>query len=96
METRALYTYLRLLEMLDELRSKEHVWIARPGEVDRWWRQRQQMSVLQRDGQWIVAGPHSERASVAYACLQDGRLQYSWSAAASSHTFLERGAKALQ
>ena len=95
-EMRALEMYLQLLEMLDAMRCEEKVWIARPDEVDRWWRQRQQMSVLQRDGQWIVAGPHSERASVAYACLQDGRLQYSWSAAASSHTLLERGAKALQ
>jgi hypothetical protein len=96
MERRALDTYLRLLEMLHALRSEENVWIARPDEVDRWWRQRQEMSILQRDGEWIVAGPHSEMARVAYASLEDGRLQYSWSAAGSPHTLLERGGKTLR
>src|SRR5213075_2907927 len=40
---RALNTYLALLEYLSQLRSNGQIWLATPGDVDVWWRQRSKM-----------------------------------------------------
>ncbi|KAJ8135977.1 hypothetical protein OY671_010810, partial [Metschnikowia pulcherrima] len=37
--------YRELLNHLTELRSKAGVWVALPGEVNRWWRQRSEMKL---------------------------------------------------
>jgi hypothetical protein len=69
-EEKARTVYTGLLAHLARLTSEGHSWMALPGEIDRWWRDRQQMSVVHRDGRWKVDGPGSARARVAYAVLE--------------------------
>lgn len=71
-------SYLELLEHLSRLRSEERVWIALPGDVNRWWRERGQMSLrfVDDQSQWVIDGPGKERAVVAYAALDEGKLTY--------------------
>jgi hypothetical protein len=69
-------TYAALLDHLAKLRSEAGVWIALPGEVDTWWRQRSQMKLVPEGGEWRVEGPGAERARVAYATLEEGQVSY--------------------
>jgi hypothetical protein len=75
-DTRARHTYQELLAHLCEISARRNVWMALPGDVDRWWRQRNAMSLVRRDRGWHVEGPGSERARVAHATLEDDRLVY--------------------
>jgi hypothetical protein len=70
--------YESLLTHLCELRAKENLWIATPGEVNRWWRQRAEMNIREENGVVKIEGPGSERARIAYASEQDGRLVFSF------------------
>lgn len=75
-DSRARAVYSDLLAHVSSLRDQRNVWVALPGEVNDWWRDRHQMA-LQRDGrQWRITGPDSARARVAYACLRDGKVAY--------------------
>jgi hypothetical protein len=69
-------TYRALLSHLIGLRSQGKVWITQPGEVDQWWRQRQQMSLVEHNGSWRIEGPSNERARVAYAVLNRDSVRY--------------------
>ena len=40
LEERARNTYAELLAHLARLRRQEEIWMALPGEVNRWWRER--------------------------------------------------------
>ncbi len=71
-----LEVYRQLLEYLVAVRSDQRTWFALPGEVDQWWRQRREMRVVKDGDRLRVAGPSSERAVVAYACLENGRIMY--------------------
>lgn len=73
--------YEALLARLVDLREKKNVWITTPGEVNRWWRQRSEMTLVENDGQLRIEGPGKERASIAYASEKDGRLTLSFNAA---------------
>jgi hypothetical protein len=75
-EHKAQQTYRELLAELSRLRKDENVWIALPREVNQWWRQRNSMTLQNIDGRWIVNGTGKERACVAFAYLQDGKVQY--------------------
>jgi hypothetical protein len=66
--------YEALLSYLAELRRDRNVWIATPGEVNRWWRQRAAMRIVEDDEGVRVEGEGSERARIAYASAVDGRL----------------------
>ena len=68
--------YTSLLAYLSELRSNSGVWIALPGEVDTWWRQRSAMTVVPDGDSWRIDGAGSERATLAYATLKDNELHY--------------------
>lgn len=70
-------TYTGLLALLDRARRERNVWVALPRDVSQWWRQRSQMQLVQRDGEWCAEGPGSERAVVAYASLEGEVLTYS-------------------
>lgn len=70
--------YRSLLNRLSRLRTEEKLWIALPGEIDRWWRARNQMKLVLHDGQWRIEGEGSERARVAYATLADNRITYTF------------------
>jgi len=75
--TREQELYRGLLHIFARLRDEQKVWIALPGEVNSWWRQRSQMKLVRRDGGWIIDGQGSERARLAFATLDQGRLVYS-------------------
>jgi hypothetical protein len=66
--------YEALLGHLSHLRQEEDVWITTPGEVNRWWRQRAEMELVEDGKGWQIEGPGKERARVAYATEQGGRL----------------------
>src|ERR1017187_9463910 len=68
--------YKQLLAHLAWLRTRKNVWLAAPGEIDRWWRQRSKMELVSDGGGWRVEGTGSERARVAYASEKDGRLVF--------------------
>jgi len=68
--------YRQLLGYLLEVRADQGAWFALPGEVDRWWRQRREMRVVKDGNRYRVAGPGSERAVVAFACLENGQILY--------------------
>jgi hypothetical protein len=69
-------TYERLLGHLQQTREKKRTWFALPGEVSQWWRERSQMKVARRGSGWEVLGAGSERARVAFARLDAGRIVY--------------------
>ncbi len=50
--------------------------MALPGEVDQWWRARNEMKLVQKGGHWEIEGPHCDRARIAYATLDGDRLVY--------------------
>jgi hypothetical protein len=75
-ERRALHVYEELLAHLSRLRDDGCVWLTLPGEVDRWWRSRSRMRLVPSGRSWRIEGPDSERARLAYATLEDGRLVY--------------------
>jgi len=56
--------------------EREKIWMALPGDVDRWWRARSQMRLVPRSGGWEIEGPDRERARLAYAVLDGDRLTY--------------------
>jgi hypothetical protein len=70
--------YKALLRYLRETIDRDKVWAPLPGEVNRWWRARNQMT-LEPDGKrWKITGPENERARVAFAVLRHGQLTYEW------------------
>jgi hypothetical protein len=68
-------TYEGLLRYLVRLRDENGVWLAKPAEVNKWWRQRAQMNLVEEDGEWLIEGDGRELASVAFAYEQDGMLE---------------------
>jgi hypothetical protein len=73
---RARKIYESLLEYLRQIIEQEKIWMALPGEVDRWWRARNQMKLVQEDDRWIIEGAEAERARVAFAVVEGDRLVY--------------------
>lgn len=70
-------TYTGLLGYLKELRTEAGLWTVLPKEVDSWWRQRNKMRVVAQDNGWRIEGAGSERARIAYASLDQGKVVYS-------------------
>jgi len=70
--TRARATYQTLLQHLARLREERALWIALPAEVDRWWRERSQMTVVSEGTEWRIEGNGRERARLAFANLVVG------------------------
>jgi hypothetical protein len=68
--------YRQLLRHLIQVCRDRKVWLALPGEVADWWKQRQEMRVVNEQGILKVTGPRSERAVVAYASQRDGQVIY--------------------
>ena len=69
-------SYKVLLAEIDRLRSEERVWVTLPRDVDRWWRQRNAMTLSDAGDSWKIEGPGSDRARVAYAILDGDRVGY--------------------
>jgi hypothetical protein len=71
-------TYRALLKHLSEIRFTRNAWFALPSAVDRWWRDRSQMQLLQGpNGKWRIEGAGKERARLAYARCSGDRVSYS-------------------
>lgn len=68
--------YELLLSHLREIASLDNIWVALPGEINRWWRARSQMNLVKEGTEWAIEGAEKERARVAYAVLDQGRLAY--------------------
>jgi hypothetical protein len=75
-ETRAQDLYRRLLAFLNQRRIADHTWIATPGEVNTWWRQRSKLRLVGKSGAWKIEGSGKERARIAYARLDGDRIVY--------------------
>ncbi len=76
-QPKQLSVYKQLLGYLDQLRRERGVWITTPGEVNRWWRQRAAMELVETGQGWRIEGDGKERACVAFASEKDGRVVYS-------------------
>jgi len=66
--------YKDLLGYLAQLRKEAGVWITTPGEINRWWRQRAAMQLVEGRRGWRIEGAGSERACIACAAEENGRL----------------------
>ena len=71
---REMQVYTTLLAHLSQLRDQKGLWIATPGEVNLWWRQRAQMKIIEEDHKLRIEGAGSERARIAFASERAGRL----------------------
>lgn len=76
-ENRARAVYRELLGYLAKLREEGNVWTALPSDIDKWWRSRNQMTLVPEGDSWRIEGLENERASVAYASLENGKVVYS-------------------
>jgi len=83
-DARARAVYSDLLAHLRELRQARQVWMALPGEVNAWWRQRSQMTLVRRGDGWHIEGPGSGRARVAYASFEGDHIVYTVAADATA------------
>lgn len=75
-DRRARRVYETLLDYIRKMVSRDRVWAALPGDVDRWWRARSRMSLVPDGNEWEIVGPEKDRARLAYAVLDGGRLVY--------------------
>ncbi len=66
--------YEELLGHLVQLRENKGVWTTTPGEVNRWWRQRAEMRLVEDGDSWRIEGSGKERARIAYASEKQGKL----------------------
>jgi len=68
--------YESLLAHLREITDCNAIWATVPGEVDRWWRARNEMKLIQDGRGCRIVGPESERARIAYAAIDGDRIVY--------------------
>jgi glycosyltransferase involved in cell wall biosynthesis len=66
--------YKQLLGYLSEVRENERVWVTTPSQVNQWWRQRAAMTLVEDSDGWHIEGEGSERARIAFARQENGRL----------------------
>ncbi len=87
-EARERAIYRELLHHLVELRDKHFVWMTTPGEVNRWWRQRAQMRLVQGRSGWEIENPGDGRARIAYASLDGDSLVYELEDSPATHSLV--------
>ena len=78
----ALDLYRSLLDYIAELRDDRNVWTALPGDIDRWWRQRRELTLDRCGEHWRITGAGADRARVAFAYRDEGRIKFRVQAAA--------------
>jgi hypothetical protein len=69
--------YKNLLGYLSDLQGDKKVWIPRPAEINRWWRQRHAMKLVFEDGKWNICGEGQERARIGLAHIHGDRIVFS-------------------
>ncbi|HEX4038445.1 MAG TPA: hypothetical protein VHX37_10340 [Acidobacteriaceae bacterium] len=77
--------YELLLSHLAALRKEQNVWITLPGELNRWWRQRAAMRIVETPDGWRIEGAGSDRACLAWASEHNGQLAFSPDPPPSGH-----------
>lgn len=77
MSAKAQNTYQALLAHVTAERNRRNLWVALPGEVNDWWRQRSRMDLRCVEGTWEIHGEGSSRARIAYAERDGDQLRYS-------------------
>lgn len=82
-DLRARSVYTALLSHLRDIRSTSNIWVTLPADVDRWWRSRQQMTLVADGPSWRVEGPEAHRARIAYAVLSGNEVRYELDSKAS-------------
>ena len=70
----AVQSYESLLDHLSDQRANHGLWLARPDEVDQWWRSRHAMRLEETAEGWKIQGEGAERARIAFASLEKDRL----------------------
>ncbi|HEX4485025.1 MAG TPA: hypothetical protein VH088_02090 [Terriglobales bacterium] len=70
--------FRELLAYIDSLRRDCGVWITTPGELNRWWRQRSAMTLVEDRNGWRIEGGGADKARIAWASEQDGQLVFSF------------------
>jgi hypothetical protein len=73
---RARKVYESLLGYLREMIDREKIWVALPGDVDRWWRTRSKLRLVPKGSSWEIEGPEAERARIAFAVDAGDHLVY--------------------
>jgi len=68
--------YRALLGFLSRLRTEGKISWMLPSEVDSWWRDRSQMTIVNVDGIWRIEGKNKERAQIAYAYAEGDGIRY--------------------
>jgi hypothetical protein len=84
--------YHGLMRHLTELRDQQGLWLALPGEINRWWRNRHKMTLTASGSGWRIEGPDSARARVAYASLDGDRVVYTLQSAGADRQPVAAGA----
>ena len=83
--------YEDLLSHLAQLRTDKGIWITVPGQVNRWWRQRSKMHLVEGADGWRIEGEGAERARIAFATEKDGKLVFTLQEEASrTHSIVDR------
>ena len=82
--------YNQLLCHLAQLREEKGLWIALPREVNKWWRQRAEMQLVEDGKGWRIEGEGAERARIAYASEVDGQLMFSFQDPLLSKNFVDK------
>jgi hypothetical protein len=75
-DKKAQNTYKSLLAYLAQLQVEGKLWIARPGDVASWWRERYNMRCESSGNKWRILGAGQERACLAKAYLAAGKVCY--------------------
>jgi hypothetical protein len=75
-DRRARGVYESLLAYLRQICNRGDIWHTLPQQVDRWWRARGEMKLVENGKGWRIEGPESARARIAYATLDGDRIVY--------------------
>lgn len=75
-ETRARETYREFLKLLAGTASTKKVWLAKPLDVNQWWRQRSKMQLVWQKDRWSVIGEGSEKAAVVFARTENTGISF--------------------
>jgi hypothetical protein len=75
-DRRARMVYEDLLQYLSSFCVSANLWQPLPRDVAHWWRERSRMHIEPAGNTWKIVGPGSERARVAFAQIEGGRLTY--------------------
>ncbi len=69
--------YRELLERLARLRETGQAWVALPGDLNDWWRLRQNMDLVEEGSDcWTIHGAGAEKARVAWAVRADDGIRF--------------------